>query len=408
MQLQSISRSWKGASYYGVLAAIVAVLLNGCSSLGPTVRVYPEPLPRSSGSVGGGASPVWRSSTAVKLPDGWAPVSWEALPGWGQDSVEEAWSAFMRGCRALQRQPSWKTICSEGRELALHPVVIRRFIEERFLPYQYGSVSSSSGLMTGYYEPLFEGSRQKTSRFRYPLYAVPDDLIRLKPAAKTAGSRGRRDASGQVAPYYWTREDIERGKAQSSLAGKELVYLESPVEVFVAQVQGSVRIRLEDGRELRLGYADGNGHPYKSIGRFMIDQGWLPSGQASMPAIRTWLEKNPEKLPAVMAANPSYVFFKEMNTETGVGPLGSLGVPLTPMRSVAVDPNYVPLGALVYMASSTPDKQPLQRLVVAQDVGSAIQGAQRVDFFWGSGEAAGEQAGRSRHALNVWLLWPRS
>ncbi len=261
--------------------------------------------------------------------------------------------------------------------------------------------------MTGYYEPLFEGSRQKTARFRYPLYAVPDDLVRLKPAAKTPGSRVRRGASGQLQPY-WTREEIELGKAQGSLAGKELVFLDSPIQVFLVHVQGSVRIRLEDGHEMRLGYADANGHPYKSIGRFMIDKGWLPSGQASMPAIRTWLEKNPEKLPAVMGSNPSYVFFKVLNTEAASGPLGSLGISLTPMRSIAVDPNFLPLGAPVYLVSSTPDRQPLQRLVIAQDVGSAIQGAQRADFFWGSGEAAGEQAGRSKNPLSLWLLWPRS
>ncbi|MES2207856.1 MAG: MltA domain-containing protein [Pseudomonadota bacterium] len=405
MRLQSVSRSFKKLSLvtYG---AIVALVLQGCSSIDNII--IPERAVKT-GSPGPSIYSIQEPAkfTVNKLPDGWTPVSWSNLPGWSDDAVEEAWQAFTRGCPSLQRQPSWKKICDDGQGIALHPVVVRRFIEERFTPYQHDSMGSATGLMTGYYEPFFEGSRQKNARFRYPLFATPSDLVRVKPQAKTPGSRMRRDASGRLLPY-WTREDIELGRARNSLMGKEIVYLENPIEVFVAQVQGSVRIHLNEGGEIRLGYADANGYPYKSIGKFMIEQGWLPANQASMSSIRTWLEKNPDKYVSVMAANPSYIFFRELShLPADSGPLGSLGIPLTPMRSIAVDPNFVPLGSMVYLASKTPEKQALQRLVVAQDVGSAIQGVQRADFFWGSGEHAGELAGRSKQPLSLWVLWPR-
>jgi membrane-bound lytic murein transglycosylase A len=341
------------------------------------------------------------------LPEGWNPVDWKDLPGWEDDAIEEAWNAFLRSCTVLQKQDLWKSVCQESRGLSPHPAIIRRFIEERFTPYAYRTpLTPDHRLITGYYQPLFQGSRQKTPRFRYPLYAPPDDLVRLKPLAKSSNSRARRDESGQMVPY-WTREEIEAGRA-TALSGKEIVYLDNPIDVLVAQIQGSVRIRLDDRQDVYLGYADANGHPYKSVGRFLIDQGYLPANQVSMPSIHKWLDKNPDKFSLIASANPSYVFFKEINSEPNTGPIGTLGVPLTPMRSVAVDPHYVPLGTLVYITSNAPDKRMLQRLAVAQDTGSAILGAQRADFFWGMGEEAGQQAGRLKSPLNLWVLWPKT
>jgi membrane-bound lytic murein transglycosylase A len=369
------------------LSSIVVLLFAGCSTFH---------VPSSGDRVAG------------DLPAGWTPVSWEQLPNWQSDNVSEAWGAFLKSCGVLVRQPTWSRVCEDARDISVNTSAVRRFMEVRFVPHRYeGSSAQGAGLMTGYYEPLFDGSRRKTGRFRYPLYAAPADLIRLKPAAKTPGSRARRDASGRTVPY-WSRQEIEAGKAEASLDGNEIAYLEHPIDVLTAHIQGSLRVRLEDGSELRLGYADGNGHPYKSIGRFMIDQGWITWGQASMQGIRAWLDAHPEKVSVVLAANPSYVFFRELPAVAGEGPLGSMGIPLTARRSIAVDPSFVPLGAPVYVSGTMPDHQPLRRLVMAQDVGSAIIGAQRADFFWGSGESAGAIAGRSKSPVTLWLLWPRS
>jgi membrane-bound lytic murein transglycosylase A len=375
------------SSLSALSASIVMLLMAGCST-------FHEPPP----------SLLVRGSA---LPLGWTPVSWEVLPDWKQDEVAEAWGAFLKSCGVLQRQPTWGRVCEEARQMEATPATIRYFWESRFIPHTYTAAANNTGLMTGYYEPLLDGSRRRNARFRYPLYAPPSDLIRLKPAAKTPGSRVRYDSFGRAVPY-WTRQEIDAGKASSALEGKELAYLEHPVDVLISQIQGSLRVRLDNGSEMRLGYADGNGHPYKSVGRFMIDQGWITWGQASMQGIRTWLEAHPDKMATVMAANPSYVFFKELPPVVGEGPLGSMGIPLTARRSIAVDPSFVPIGVPVYLSGTMPDRQPLRRLVLAQDVGSAIVGAQRADFFWGSGETAGAIAGRSKSPVTLWVLWPRS
>jgi membrane-bound lytic murein transglycosylase A len=244
---------------------------------------------------------------------------------------------------------------------------------------------------------------------------VPEDLLivdlgEINPELKHLRLRGRLDGR-RVVPYY-PRAEIGRGLP--ALAGKELLWVDDPVDLFFLQVQGSGRVRLDTGELVRVGYADQNGQPYKSIGRNLVEQGELKLEQASMQGIKTWGAANPAKLETLLNQNPSYVFFRELsNTESGQtsdmdGPIGALGVPLTPERSIAVDPSRIPLGAPVFLATTWPNStQPLQRLVLAQDTGGAIRGAVRADYFWGFGEAAGVQAGRMRQSARMWVLLPR-
>ncbi len=285
---------------------------------------------------------------------------------------------------------------------------LRQFFESWFSPYQVLNADGSiTGLVTGYYEPLLRGSRTRSQTYRYPVYGVPDDLLTIEvealfPELKGERVRGRRE-NGQVIPYY-TRGEIEQGV--ESLRGREIVWIDDAVELFFLHIQGSGRVRLEDGDIVRLGYANHNGHPYRSVGRILIDQGELTIANASMQGIKQWGRENPHRLQALLAANPAYVFFRELPSKTG-GPIGALGVPITPGRSIAVDEESVPLGAPVYLSTSWPNSnKPLSRLMFAQDKGSAIKGAVRADFFWGFGDKAGELAGRMRQSGKMWVLLP--
>ena len=253
-------------------------------------------------------------------------------------------------------------------------------------------------------------------QFAVALYAPPDDLLtidlsELYPDLKDRRLRGRVDGR-RVIPY-WTRADIDAGRAP--LDGKALVYVADPVEAFFLQIQGSGRIEQPDGSVIRIGYADQNGHPFRSIARVLIDRGEISADRASMQGIKAWARANPAKLPALLEENPSYVFFREVapaapgSLEARIdGPIGTLGVPLAAGRTIAVDPRSVPLGAPVYLATSWPlSTTPLDRLVLAQDTGGAIRGAIRADFFWGFGPDAGREAGRMRQDGRMWILWPK-
>lgn len=252
-----------------------------------------------------------------------------------------------------------------------------------------------------------------SSAYRVPVYGVPQDLIvvdlaDLHPELRHLRLRGRLE--GRRLLPYWSRAEIEKralgagGEAPSK--PPVLAWVEDPVELFFLQVQGSGQIELDSGERLRLGYADQNGHPYRSLGRYLVDNAELPLAQASMQGIKAWARANPAKLADALNANPSYVFFRLL--DSAEGPFGALGVALTPGYSIAVDPRFVPLGAPVFLATTMPNSpQPLERLVVAQDTGGAIRGALRGDLFWGSGESAGALAGRMRQNGRMWLLWPR-
>jgi membrane-bound lytic murein transglycosylase A len=217
--------------------------------------------------------------------------------------------------------------------------------------------------------------------------------------------RGRL-VGNKIIPYP-ARAELESG---GFLLGKELLWVDDAIEAFFLQVQGSGRVHLADSKEtVRVAYADQNGHPYKSIGRYLVDKGEMKLEQASMQGIRGWLGLNPARQSELFNANPSYVFFKEEKLpDPKIGPKGALGVPLTGQRSVAVDATVIPLGAPIFLATTQPNSdQPLQRMVMAQDTGGAIRGANRVDFFWGFGAEAGEKAGRMKQRGTVWVLLPK-
>ena len=294
---------------------------------------------------------------------------------------------------------------------------VRAFFEGHFSPY--GVVADDGrieGTITGYYEPLLAGSRTKNERFTVPLYSAPDDLLTidlaaLYPELKDKRLRGRVD--GRKVVPYWARSDIETGKAP--VGDKVLVYVEDPVEAFFLQIQGSGRVALADGSVMRVGYADQNGHPYRSIGRVLIERGELSPDRASMQGIREWGRRHPDQLPALLDENPSYVFFREVpppvpgTLEAAIdGPIGTLGVPLAAGRTLAVDARFIPLGAPVFLATTHPlATAPLDRLMLAQDTGGAIRGAIRADFFWGFGDDAGREAGRMKQDGRMWVLWPK-
>ena len=206
---------------------------------------------------------------------------------------------------------------------------------------------------------------------------------------------------------YPTRKEIEASANGNGFKGKPLAWVEDPVELFFLQIQGSGRIEMPDGSHLRVGYADQNGYPYQSIGKLLVERGELKLEQASMQGIKNWGIKNPDKLPDLLASNPSFVFFRELDG-TLPGPLGALGIPLTGGRSIAIDPRFIPLGAPVFLSTTQPNSPlPLNKLVMAQDTGGAIRGGVRADVFWGFGDAAGEQAGRMKQRGKMWVLLPK-
>jgi membrane-bound lytic murein transglycosylase A len=250
-----------------------------------------------------------------------------------------------------------------------------------------------------------------TARARFPLYAAPDDLITVDlasvyPELKNLRLRGRL-VGNKVVPYP-TRKEIEASVANGNgFKGTPIAWAEDPVDLFFLQIQGSGRIELPDGTHLHVGYADHNGHPYQSVGKLLVERGELKLEQASMQGIKDWGAKNSDKLPELLASNPSFVFFRELPNGLP-GPLGSLGVPLTGGRSIAVDPRFIPLGAPVFLATTQPNSSlPLNKLVMAQDTGGAIRGGVRADFFWGFGNEAAELAGRMKQRGRMWVLLPK-
>lgn len=335
---------------------------------------------------------------------------WETLPEWSTLDLTPSWAALLQSCRVLKSKPQWQAVCS-GTELVDkdNSEAQRRFYEEKLLPFQIANPDGSeNGVITGYYEPLLMGSRLKTERFRHPLYAAPDDMLEIDlgdayPQLKGQRLRGRL-AGKKVLPYY-KRAEIDAGT--ESLKGREIFWVESAVELFFLQIQGSGRIELEDGRQIKVGYAEQNGHPYVSIGKKLIEMGEMKLEDASMQGIKAWGEKNPEKLMPLLELNPSYVFFREL-PENLSAPLGAMGIPLTNEYSIAIDPRAIPLGSPVFLATTQPNSTtPLNRLMLAQDTGGAIRGAVRADFFWGFGEKAGAQAGRMKQQGRMWVLFPK-
>jgi len=337
-------------------------------------------------------------------------VDWSAVEGWPGDNLRAPLDAFLQSCKVLRNREGWQAVCAAAAALdAGDDAAITRFFETRFVPHRVNnSDGSDTGLITGYYVPDLRGSKVRTERYRYPLYAPPEDLlvVDLSSVYPELGSyrlRGRLEGR-RVVPYY-DRGALDAGV--DSLKGNELLWVDDPVELFFMHIQGSGRILFENGESEMVNYADQNGHPFRSIGKLLLERGEMTKNQMSMQNIRAWVRQHPDQANALLAENPSYVFFRELPAVHT--PPGALGVPLTPEASIAVDPRTVPLGAPVFLATTWPlNPQPLQRLVVAQDTGGAIKGNVRADFFWGMGHEAGALAGRMKQPGKMWVLLPRA
>jgi membrane-bound lytic murein transglycosylase A len=349
-------------------------------------------------------TPQPAASRAYELQD------WTALPDWNNDNLAEVLPVFLRSCNALKSAPDWISVCLAGFRVPPNdPMAARQFFETSFSAWLIRDPGGAAdGLITGYYEPLLQGSRKFGQSYRYPVYGVPPDLVVIdlaesNPDLKGIRMRGRMQ-NNKVVPYF-TRAEIERGMAP--LRGREILWVDDPIELFFLQVQGSGRVRLPNGEIVRVGYAEHNGYPYKSIGKILVERGELTADKASMQGIKQWAARNPSRVAPLLQMNPAYVFFRELPSSP-LGPIGAQNVALTPGRSIAVDPMTTPLGAPVFLSTTLPlSAKPLSRLVVAQDTGTAIKGPVRADFFFGFGDDAGQNAGRMRQSGKMWLLYPR-
>ncbi len=363
----------------------------------PVPPVAPPPLPPE----------------AVKPPPApWmTPTTFGALPGWGQDDQRQAWPALKISCGQLIGKDLWKAACSAARDVDANDLAaVRGFFETWFVPNQMRSADGAdTGLITGYYEAALRGSRKKGGAYQTPLYRIPSDMLsvelgELVPELKGRTLRGK--LYGKKVQPYPARAVFERAPP----VGDELLWVDDPVEAFFLEVQGSGRVVLDSGDTVRMAYAGQNGHPYKAIGRWLVDNGEIPSAEISAQAIKKWLAAHPERRQELFNVNPSRVFFKEEALpDPRVGPNGAMGVPLTPSRSMAVDRAFIPLGAPIYLATTEPSSTvPLQRLMLAQDTGGAIKGEVRADFFFGFGEQAADNAGRMKQRGAIWVLMPKA
>ena len=323
----------------------------------------------------------------------WVPVRWTELPGFQNDPLHEAWNAWVKSCE--RPGPALSALCGEVRRLSIGSGEEQRtWLRARLQPYRVEPLSGpAEGLLTSYFEPVFEASRSPRPGFAAPLFRPPAGL-------------------GTRRPWY-TRQEIDTlPEARAALQGREIAWLADPVDALMLQIQGSGRLRLTepDGsvRLVRLAFAATNDQPYQSVGRWLLDQGAVRD--ASWPGIKAWLAQNPQRTQALLWSNPRMVFFREeplSALDAAFGPRGAQGVPLTPGRSIAVDPGSIPYGTPVWLASTGPQLN-LQRLVLAQDTGTAITGAVRADYFAGWGAEAGELAGRLKQPLQLWVLWPKA
>lgn len=350
-----------------------------------------------------------------------APV--EALPGWSGDGVADALPALRRSCAALTAQPAERAVGPNGRAgtvadwrgpcAALQAVdaqdgeALRRVLKTQFAAYAVRGKDGRTGTFTGYYSATLDAARERRGPYQHPIYRKPDDLVTARLGRFRADLDGERIVGrvqdGALVPYY-DREAIANG----AFDGRDLAFLyaDDPIDVFFLHIQGSGVARLPDGGRQRVGYAASNGRDFTGIGSYLLDNGMIEPHQGSMQGIRRWLKAHPDKAERVMNENARFIFFKPID---GPGPVGSQGVPLTAGRSLAVDPDRLPLGAPVWVATKQPaEDAPFRRLMVAQDTGKAIQGAVRGDIYFGAGDDAFARAGRMKRDGRIWLLLPRS
>lgn len=387
-------------------AAILGIVLAGCGVL-PSDRPAPvgdaRPVPPVVDRAP--ATPPSPAGPVIERPGArWVAVGWADLPGWTTDRSAELWPALRAGC--AKPAPAWAELCQRAaRFTPADDGFAREFLQQELQPYRIEARDGSTqGLATGYFEPFIAASRRPRPGFTVPLHRPPPDLGERKP--------------------YWTRQQLDTlPAAREKLRGQEIAYVASPLDLLVLQIQGSGRLRITepDGSErtVRVAFAAHNDQPYRSVGRWLIDQGELRADGASWPAIRDWGQRaSPQRLNEMLWSNPRVVFFREesiapevnghSSNDPGNGPKGAQGVPLTPGRSVAVDPSAVPYGTPLWLDTTEPlSSAPLRRLVMAQDTGGAITGAVRIDYFWGTGEVAEQQAGRMKQPLRLWALWPK-
>jgi len=334
-----------------------------------------------------------------KLPQTYLlPSEYSSLPSWEEEDFSGMLRLFKADCLSGRTGQLYGKLCDEVNDVD----DAKRFFEQGFRPYKIVTADGSeSGMITGYYEPLLFGSMTKSERFRYPVYTVPDDLIAVKldsiyPELKGLRLRGRIEGRTLI-PY------AKRGGMVESNTSA-LCWVDDELSLFFLEVQGSGRIELEDGETIFVGYGDQNGHPYRSIGKYLVEQGEIPRSEISLQSIRFWLDQHPDRVDEVLNINPSKVFFKEREHAA----TGALGLELTPQRSIAVDRRYVPLGAMLFMKSQDPlTHKPMEKVVFAQDTGGAIKGEIRADMFWGHGREAEMKAGKMQEPLELWVLLPR-
>jgi membrane-bound lytic murein transglycosylase A len=393
--------------------AIGAALFVFCSAgCGLMARAASETSPRQ---------PPTKSMTRVTAT--YAPAAFKDLPGWIADDHRAAYGAFLKSCERLivlsrtdskvKAGAAHLALCVKAAQLpgSKSNAEARAFFERHFVPHRVVH-DGGARMLTAYYEPLVLGSRTPTERFPWPLYKRPPDLVTIVDEANRGTTSGlthvRQTGKGPV-PFA-TRAEIEQG----ALKGRdlELMYVEHAVDGFFMQIQGSARVKLTDGSSVRIGYDGKNGHPYTSIGRVLIDQGEIPVERMSLQALQTWLKANPVKAREVMWANKSFVFFREHADQKATDPQGVHDIMLTPGRSLALDPSYHAIGLPVYVVAPDirhipPQRKGFQRLMIAQDVGSAIKGPERGDIYVGSGDLAGRIAGTTKHPGTFFVLLPR-
>jgi membrane-bound lytic murein transglycosylase A len=330
----------------------------------------------------------------------WVAASWSEVPGWQNDPLQDAWNAWLQNC--VRPGPLFAPLCQDVRQLMLGSDADRRlWMMSRLQPYRVETLDGATdGLLTSYYEPLFDASAQMRPGFEVPLYAPPEGLAEARRTGR---------------PWFTRQEIDSHPPVLEALRGREVAWLADPIDALVLHIQGSGRVRMAnpDGstRVVRLAYAGSNEQPYQSVGRWLLDRGLIRD--ASWPGIKAWIvstqQSNPRLVQEMLWSNPRYVFFREevrTAADADLGPRGAQGVPLTAGRSIAVDKDSIPYGTPVWLTSTGPNGN-LQRLVFAQDTGSAIVGAVRADYFAGTGLEAGDFAGRMKQGLRLWVLWPK-
>ena len=336
-------------------------------------------------------------------------VGFAALDGWADDDHAAAFRAFLNSCHAAPPVDATRAAALALGD-GVNAETARAFFESHFVPHVVAA--AEPGLVTGYYEPEVRGAYRRDERFAIPVYRRPDNLITLGAESERARFNNRISGMRQTpdggVPYY-TRAEIDAGALTGQ--GLELLYLDDPIELFYMQVQGSGLVHLDDGSQVRLTYAGKNGHPYTSIGKCLVERGEMSLDEIDMEKVKAWLRTDRARGHALMAENLSYIFFRALGAEEGRdGPLGVEGKPLTSRRSLAVDTAHHALGTPIFVTApglKTPEGSPFRRLMIGQDVGSAIGGIQRGDIFWGTGEAAGAIAGRTRHEAIFIVLLPK-